>query len=357
MTTTVTVYDDTNEAYVNDMPLPKRFRRPKVPLDTSTDAGVIEILYLLYRYRYLNSEHIALHLPHRSNEHLRKTLRRMFLAHLVDRPLEQLHYGLGEFLIYSINKRGYVELENAADVGPSVTPHFGSMRLGRGKEFRHSLMICETLSNIELGAREAGHRFIGWEEILHDGEAFSFLASYDYPTARGKERVRDKEIIPDALFGIDYGDGRKAYFAVEAQNTSPNQLYSDKRAATRSSALKKYLSYRDIVGRRLYRKLGIKNMRVLVLAPSDEKLSNHLTVLAGVTKESHLFLHRVVPLYGANYNQPRPNPDLYNSTWLRVGLNPEGSSQSCLLPEYINGTSTPADKPAVLPDLTEVLRA
>lgn len=318
-----TVYEPETDLYEGTMPFPKNFRRSKEPIDTRINEEAMEVLYLLYRYKFLNSEHIARHLPHRSNDWLRKTLKRMFHAHLVDRPLEQIYFGKGEFLIYELNKRGYAELENAVDLDASVTPNYGAMRMAGGKEFKHSLMICETLSSLELGAKEAGVRFISWEEIVPDGERFEFRADFTYPTSRGPKHVTNHRVKPDGFFGLEYQNGKKAYFALETQNTSPNRPDTDRRAAVRSSAMKKFLSYRDIVSKQMYKELGIGNMRVLVVAPSKTKLDNQLAVLKELTAASHLFLGQVIPVYGAKFTQPRPFPELFNAPWLRVGLPPE----------------------------------
>lgn len=301
----------------------KRYRTATRGYNPHITEGRRRVLHLLYRYKFLRSSHIYAHLDDKSESQVR-----CFCIALVDggliRKLTEKdcdYINLFRHDIFTITDKGLKEI---SDDLPKVTADSGAMSMNFRKDTRHSLMICDTLSNIELGAKKAGVRFITWSEVVKDldFETDPFCWSnveYVWETKDSRQKRKSKETKPDGFFGLEYPDGRKRYFVIEAEFGTPNEPEFDKRASSRSSTKKKYLVWSSIIRNKLFSHLGIRNLSVLVIAPSPTVVKNHVAVLERLYGKSAWFLHGWVPVGG----NPKPCPELFSTSWLRAGL-PEG---------------------------------
>jgi len=275
---------------------------------------VLDILCLLARYKYLRSSSIHALLPDRSRDGLLRTLRRMFDAGLIQKPIEQRrgYNNLYAPDIYMLDRDGEQTLLERGMSPKAVTRLYRQATDGPIKNFAHAMMICDTLASIEAGARD---RLIPWTEIV---------ARTDHPepmklacTISHKGQTLSTAIVPDGLFGIRYPDGKVAFFALEAEHFNPIEPTT----LGRSSFLKKLLAYRDIIRRAEYKaQLAIPNLRVLVVAPTPTRIQHMIELTERLVGESNLFLFQPVPVQEELMKAPPPFPEVFTTEWRRAGL-------------------------------------
>ncbi len=120
---------------------------------------------------------------------------------------------------------------------------------------------------------------------------------------------------PDGLFGIRYPNKKVAFFALEAEHFNPIKPSN----LDRASFLKKFLGYRDIIKTGAYRQLGIPNLRILVVAPTSEKLKHMKEFVVDEMGQSNPFLFNNIPVQEEIFKAPAPFPELFMKEWERAG--------------------------------------
>lgn len=296
-----------------------RFKRvrPKTPLSIS--PTMFEVLELIYQFKALRSHHIAMHLPHRHDKGLRHSLRLMFDHGLLDKR----QCGLYECDTYLLAGKGRDALAGR-DRPPRYLYQEGGLEMRLGTEFEHSMMTIDLLSNLKAGAEAKGCRLIPAEEVAERAShpAPFLLPRHTTYRDRKSRKVAPYMLVPDGFVGIEHLDGKRAYFAIEAEHNKANSRFDDDDPSSRqSSTRKKIAQYRDVDWRQAYKNLGIRNCRVLVVAPTSAQIENKFRVARTVVKESHLFLGQAVPIV-AGTDVPIM-PHLFDAPWLRIGLPPE----------------------------------
>ena len=319
-------FDETASSTKNRGMRKPRFKRvpPKTALTMA--PTMYEVLELIYQFKALRSHHIAMHLPHRHARGLSHSLRLMYDHGLIDKRF----CGLYERDTYFLREIGRDLL-----VGRDLPPRFlflsGGLDINMSQEWAHSMMTIDLLSNLKAGADAAGDRLISAEEMYQNAivaDPFILPRKSEY-TDRKSRKVVSYTVVPDAVVGIEYKDGRKAYFSVEAEHNKANSRFDDYDPTSKqSSTNKKLIAYRDVDWRQVYRNLGIGNMRVLVVAPTPAQIDNKFKTARHVVPESHLFLGQAVPV--VQETDVPTLPTLYADPWLRVGLTPEHINASTL---------------------------
>ena len=275
---------------------------------------VLEVLALLARYRYLRKSFIDGLLPHRSADGMNRTLQRLRAQGYVSLPREQFrgYNSLYCCYIYQITPKG---LEVLKDSQPERATNLLRQRSDAPvKNFAHSMMICDALASIEIGAGQNDCAFIPLDAILERAE-------HDNPLKLPcRIKGQPASLVPDGLFGIRYASGNVWFYVLEAEHYNPvwptNNL---KRASFR----KKCYAYNDIAMQRPYRKqLAIPNLRYLFLFPSQTRAENaaghfqrafHQTKLDGRIYLTH------VPVQEELLKAPPPYPQLFSRTWYLGG--------------------------------------
>jgi len=318
---------DGAEIAAHDRPMRKpRFKRVPPKTALSLSPTMLEVLELIYRFKALRSHHIEMHLPHRHAKGLRHSLRLMFDHGLIDKRL----CGLYECDTYFLAGKGSDVLAGR-DLPPRYLFLGGGLDVNLSTEWAHAMMTIDLVSNLKAGAEAAGCRLIAAEEIA---ETARHTAPFVFPrqtTYRNRQtrKVEPYTLVPDGFVGIEYPDGKRAYFAIEAEHNKANSRSDDDDPDSRqSSTRKKIAQYRDVDWRQVYRNLGIGNCRVLLVAPTLAKVENKFRVARSVVKQSHLFLGQAVPVV-AETDVP-VMPELFTAPWLRIGLPPEQINGSTL---------------------------
>jgi hypothetical protein len=157
----------------------------------------VAILLALYRYRYLRSTHIH-ELVSGSATTLRWRLRELFDAGLVARPLRQWEAidALYVPVVYELTVKGLRRLQDLGVLSARAALHGGPTS---ESHFRHSLMVCETMCDLEVEVRHtAGLAYIGEDEILERLAGIPI----EHLNGRAMPIGRNRFVIPDGLFGI-----------------------------------------------------------------------------------------------------------------------------------------------------------
>lgn len=291
-----------------------RKKRSPQPRRIKITSNVLDILVLLAKYRYLRSTFIYGLLPERSVDGCSRTLRRMFDAHLIQKPKSQwLGYNQKEDAdIYEIDERGWLQLRRRSLVPYEVTTLTRSKGEGAPKQFDHAMMICDALASIEMGHTAEGLEFIPWGAIRE-------RATTDNPLKMPcRIKTTDTFIVPDGIFGTRYQDGKVWFSALEAENYNPVAPRDLKRA----SFLKKLHGYNHIAKHKPYRdQLAIPNLRYLFVAPTERKVASMIEAAGKMRDEwssmpvyERLFF-RMIPVQYELMKAPGPFPDLFTDPW------------------------------------------
>lgn len=301
-----------------------RFKRVPPKTGLQMRESMYEVLELIYQFKALRAHHIAMHLPHRHERGLSHSLRRLFDHGLIDKVADLRKFNaLYQHDTYTLAKKGRDALAGR-DLPPRYLFLGGGLEIKLSREWDHSMMTIDLLSNVVAGARQRGVTVISAEEMHRSAaidQAFVFPRKSHY-TDRKSRQVRPYTVVPDGVFGLRYPNGKTAYFAVEAEHNKPNERFDDDDpSSTQSSTKKKFKHYRDIDWKAVYGGLGIRNMRVLVVAPTPTQIENKFKVGRKVVKESHLFLGHWLPI--VNGQDVPTIPQIIDAPWLRIGLPPE----------------------------------
>lgn len=303
-----------------------RFKRipPKTALTMA--PTMYEVLELIYQFKALRSHHIAMHLPHRHARGLSHSLRLMYDHGLIDKRF----CGLYERDTYYLLEKG-CDLLAGRDLPPRFLFLSGGLDINLSREWAHSMMTIDLLSNLRAGADAARLRLISAEEIHQSATVatpFIFPRNSEYTDRKSRAVVR-YTVVPDGVVGIEYPDGQRAYFAIEAEHNKANSRFDDDDAASKqNSTRKKIKAYRDVDWRQVYANLGIGNMRVLMVAPTPKQIAHKFEVARSVVTQSHLFLGHSMPV--VQDTDVPILPEIIDAPWLRLGLPPEQINASSL---------------------------
>jgi hypothetical protein len=195
-----------------------RTRRGKKLELTARD---LKIFQCLERYRYLRSAHLYAFVGGASEKRFKERLGDLFHEGYLDRPNQQGQFAGARYqpAIHEIDARGRLALSES---GISLNDARTFLASNASRQFAHSLMICEVLASIELGARQYPNiRLIPWPEILARAPDITHASPTPF---RVQVPGSGGTAVPDGLFGLEYsGSGKKVYrfFALEADRGTP----------------------------------------------------------------------------------------------------------------------------------------
>lgn len=294
------------------------------------------ILRLLARYRYLRGKtlqaflHAIMGTPEATAKYSLLKLRR---AGLIAKPKKQRkgYNTLNDTDIFELTDTGF---EYLFEEQPEATNLTRNSAYGYDRQFRHSMMICDGISNIELGIlMTPGYTFIPQDEILAKATvpnplrlpcsiAFTFKDGH-------REELSNHHAVPDGVFGIRMPDSRTFLFLVEANFYTP----LSRTTLGSSSLLKKLLCYHNIKETgAVYKNLGKKGFTVLFLFPNyrlkrehtgqNSRIENAVELVRELFGTSELFLMKKMAIQEEEWKYPKPYPELFTEEWERGGLPP-----------------------------------
>jgi hypothetical protein len=174
--------------------------------------------------------------------------------------------------------------------------------------WKHAFMVAAITASIELACNKQGYRFIPWYE-LPLGDATPLRHPITFKTKSG-ERVT-KDLIPDALFAIDYGGSFRA-FALEADRSteaiSPTSI-------DRKSLYRNIKQYEQFVGEKLYKEVLGLNAPLTVLNVLVDR--SRIDASLGMLSDCNYQTYQLAPEFGSFF---APVPVLYrlmDEPWTR----------------------------------------
>lgn len=192
----------------------------------------------------------------------------------------------------------------------------------RSGPWLHSMMVSCITASIELATLDRDDiRYLSQSYLLERADA-----ELRYPTritdpATGRDYI--KELIPDALFGLEYQtpEGpRYRCFLVEAdRSTEP----ATSKNFNRKSWQRSFQQYEAYVGQELFHDhLNLKSPMLVLNVVPDEKRLEQVQRLApdfAPTIQSR-FLFQTWDSFGAVFTPPKPKTALLEGGWSRAGL-------------------------------------
>lgn len=297
----------------------------------------LAILRLLNRYRFLRSTH--LHVLAGGKSHKRFVERLGDLYHeggYVNRPPQQWQAINARYMpaVYELGEAGK-QLLTQYDAAPETGAALAHKQAcGVGRQYHHELMVCDILSSVEIGVHaDPALRFISWPEILaspkmpeatrNSARPMAAKVSIAYTVPRTRKAYRtDRQLVPEAIFGLEYTVGGKKqyrFFALEAdRNTEPvvrGNLHQ-------SSYLRKILQYREIAARSIYKtQWGLPNLLVLNVTTNDRHKQNIMGLVDELTggRGSTSLLFKTMPSLASLEKAPLPVSDILTDAWHRAG--------------------------------------
>lgn len=190
----------------------------------------------------------------------------------------------------------------------------------RGGWWVHQFMNAYITSSIDLATRrDPGLRFIPQHEITGNR---AVVVEYTDPETR---QPASAKLIPDALFGIQYGDKRR-YFVLETDRKT--ERINPSVAFTRKSVRRFILQYREFIGRGLYKAAyGIDAGMILLVVTTNPVHQRNMMQLAkelsGAGTGNNFMCFACLPVFDIPFfKPPPPNYGLFETPYERAGRDP-----------------------------------
>lgn len=276
----------------------------------------LAVLTLLARYRFLRGTSVTglLDAP-RATVHY--SLRKMFDQGLLEKTQNQRGKANNPYYsdIYQITKEGtrYIldkptEVTNLAPVDVTEPVRY----------FEHTMMICDTLSSIEIGVKQSGLEFISQGDILSrmkDVTSLSLPYKVRYTFPSGRAETRTSHAVPDGMFGIRYPGNVTRLFLLETEHLSP----CSRTTLKSSSTFRKVLAYQDIQKSGAIKQFGKSAFNVLLVFPTLDRMHNARDMVKDTFGSSDLFLFGQQDVQERTFESTKPNPGLVTEPWKRAG--------------------------------------
>ncbi|MCJ8325167.1 MAG: replication-relaxation family protein [Rhizobiales bacterium] len=192
----------------------------------------------------------------------------------------------------------------------------------RSGPWLHNYMVSCITASIELATSEREEiTFIPQSKILARANTELKYSTQFVEPNNGKTITKD--IIPDALFGLEYKHSGKSYFRfflVEAdRGTEP----STTKNFNRKSHLRNLLQYEDYIGNGRYKNhLNLTAPLLVLNVFSDRiKLKKMIDLIetASSSRGNPYMLFQYFEEFDESFKPPKPNFSLLNSGWQRAG--------------------------------------
>ena len=200
----------------------------------------------------------------------------------------------------------------------------GAPRTARSGPWLHSFMVSCTTASIELACLERKDvSYIPQSAILSRADTeLRYATKVKDPKTR---RTYDKDLVPDALFGLEYhtNDGSQfRFFIVEADRATEPATSKNFNRKSFQRHLLQYQAYIEGGGYKSHHGLTAPLM-VLNVTNDAKRLDQLLKLTAKQYPRGNTYqLFQCWPDFGPIFRPPDPNPALLNGDWRRAGLGP-----------------------------------
>jgi len=304
--------------------------------------GDVLIFKYIADYRAMTTEQLAKLLP-RGKPALEKRLQKLWLNGYLERGSLDWYFGEGtQKALHLLGKKAVDPLVQAYDKNRNrIRKQAEHNETRKRRNHNHTFMISYFRSCSTLAIRQSKHlEFIDLKD--NDDQPTTWIPDRGFKDTviiQVKKKKEGKKILvnlkqpvePDSFFGIlntSLPEGRqKKYFVLEADQNTENLNYF----ILKYKALYQYWKQKKYTPR-----LGIKNFRVLTIAP-DEERSERLrhAVMEYITKANYLFYFT----HETQYNLDNPT-NLLKPIW-RITLDPNDKKAQELLRRNPKPTSYP----------------
>ena len=181
--------------------------------------------------------------------------------------------------------------------------------------YLHRFMTACLTASMELAVRTAGFRYISQAEIFTHSKCPKAILTREHPLA---VPCSSGCIIPDQLFGIDYG-GSYRFFVLEADRKTESVV--SKKASIKAYA-KKLESYLEVLRDQSFRDVwGIPSLSIMTVTTSNAHMQTMIDALGDLaeSQETARFLFKTQPQFGKYWTVPSVLSGLFTDPWQRVG--------------------------------------
>lgn len=236
---------------------------------------------------------------------------------------KHLYSGFNDSHIYEVTKKGTEKLGR---------PVYPVMAVKGAKDadtefVQHTMMISDSMANLEAGIVTAGHTFISMGEILEKVLPFrqdkakerfrtllSIPTSFSHRFEHGIETF-NAHLTPDAIFAVRREDATR-FFLVECERKSK----SYRNTLKRSSTFRKVLGFNAVTKQDSNYYYGRNTFYVIFLFEDPVEMEHAIVKAGEAIGQSKRFLFAVQATQESLYHNPQPNPGLYTSMFKRIGL-------------------------------------
>ena len=274
----------------------KRFERSTLPIPMQLTERSLRLLAEVGRHRFLSSTQLAA-LDGGSPQNVLRLLRTLFDNLYLDRPVGQLAsmpiqgpqamvYGLAPKGARALREHGY-RLDGRGDWTEKNNKRAGAIFI------EHTLAIAKFLTAVEVSCRaRADVELVRDHEIIADAPEVTRRAREPLRWVVRPEHSRNEvwSVVPDGLFALSFADGTAAYFLVEIDRAT---IPIARNSNDHHSIVRKFEAYyQGWRANRHVEQFGVKQMRVLMVTESAERVSNMLSAIDKITggKGSNFFL-------------------------------------------------------------------
>lgn len=306
-----------------------RTRRQKTGKSLVLTERDLAIFQLLERYRYLRSTVLHAFAGGASVTRFKERLGDLYHeGGYLNRPAQQWETAHSRYLpaVYENSDRARDTLAAQGRLADPC-PHMPYGTSNAGRQFAHSLMICETLASIELQViGRPDVRFVAWPEILAKAPEATRHSIFPlrFPVPGSSSALRNSGIpyrayvVPDAVFGLEYLVGASKYYRFFALEADRGTMPIVRARAGQSAYLAKLSIYEELLATGALRShLGIPNLLVLTVTASEDRKRHIMSAFSKRTGDHAPFLFSV-----AKRKQPRedcrPLESLSCESWQRI---------------------------------------
>lgn len=255
----------------------------------------LDLFEVVHRHTLLSSLYLRQFFPHLSESNLLHHLEELAeCAYLTRPPSLNPPHVFNDYKVYGLGERGKILLADH-----KALPVSG--------DNRHKLMCGSITATIELEATKAGFTYIPQEEILNADGCKQDTIVFD-------------GLIPDQLFGIDYG-GNVRFFALEAdRGTEPMT-----RKTSQSSIMKKVAQYKKVLDTKAYTQLGINCLYPMFVTTATDTTYNKTDRAGNIVNEiaktgnSAVFVVKGIKGFRPYLRTPKLMPHIWSDPFLRTG--------------------------------------
>lgn len=256
----------------------------------------LTLLAHVARHRFLTSTHFSL-LDGGSPQGVLRCLRSLYDHGYLDRPKAQLaalHDEGPRPFVYGLGQKGARALREYSHCINSRVDWSEKNKRAGAVFIAHTLEIADFMVSLELASRPGGNiTLVREEDILAaaPGETRSAREPLRWEAVSIEQGRRERwTVVPDGLFGLTFPDETAAYFILELdRGTIPIARSGNDHRSIRRKLKTYYDGWR---AQRHLEQFGVKQMRVLTVTSSRERLHNMVEAVRGITegRGSNFFL-------------------------------------------------------------------